>query len=130
MKDGIITDDDIFQGCSRLKYVDLVEGELHETVAALQLEDWRNDMNREIDSINRILPDTYTGYWDDDGEKAQAIRSWISSVLGKIILYQAKHQRLLNEAATTLQFALPQDIVTKSVLPFLELPSYTFEREE
>ena len=30
----------------------------------------------------------------------------------------------------TLQLPLPQDIVTKSVLLFLELPSYTFEVEE
>ena len=135
LKDGLITHDNTFQGCENLKHVDLVEGPIHETIAALQLEEWRNDMNEEIDSINQILPDTDAGsrwnddYHDDDvGEKAQAIRTWIRSVLRKIIQYKAEHQRLLNdEVATSLQLALPQDIVKNTVLPFLELPSYTFE---
>eukprot|EP00984_Skeletonema_dohrnii_P013221 scaffold5460_cov153-Skeletonema_dohrnii-CCMP3373.AAC.8 len=133
LKDGMITHGSIFYECDNLKHVDLVQGELHETIAALQLEEWRNGMKEEIDSINQILPTAYAGGWDDDvgdyedGEKAQAIRTWIGSVLGKIIHYQAEHQRLLDEAATSLQLALPQDIAMNSVLPFLELPSYTFE---
>eukprot|EP00984_Skeletonema_dohrnii_P011828 scaffold4743_cov102-Skeletonema_dohrnii-CCMP3373.AAC.4 len=131
LKDGIITEDDTFRGCENLKHVDLVEGELHETIAYLQLEEWRNDMNEDINSINQILPTTPAGDdfddYDDVGEKAQAVRRWIRSVLGKIIHYKAQHQRVLEEAATTLQVALPQDIVIKNVLPFLELPSYTFE---
>eukprot|EP00984_Skeletonema_dohrnii_P008047 scaffold2946_cov74-Skeletonema_dohrnii-CCMP3373.AAC.4 len=76
LKDGIITADDIFQGCENLKHLDLVEGAIHETIAALQLEVWRNDMNEEIDSINQILPTVNAGryYDDDDGGKARAIR--------------------------------------------------------
>ena len=132
MKDGIIDENDIFQGCCNLKYADLVEGKLQETIAALHLHIWRNDMNREIDSINRILPITYAGYeWDEDameygdpGQKAWAIRAWIRSVLRKIIHYQAEHRRVLNEAATTLQLVLPQDIAMNNVLPFLELPAH------
>eukprot|EP00984_Skeletonema_dohrnii_P012493 scaffold5077_cov162-Skeletonema_dohrnii-CCMP3373.AAC.2 len=130
LKDGMITADDIFEGCANLKHVDLVEGALHETIAALQLEEWRNDMNEEIDSINQILPTVSAGggYEGDDGEKAQAIRTWIRSVLRKIVHYQAEHQHLLDEeVATTLQLALPRDIVMNNVLPFLELPSCTFE---
>ena len=140
LKDGIIFPDYIFQGCVALNHVDLVEGELHETVAALQLENWRNDMNTEIDSINRILPYVPAGEYNiyaeeedygDPGEKARAIRRWIRSVLHKIIHYQAEHQRLLGEeASTTLQLVLPQDIVFNNILPFLELPSHTFEVEE
>ena len=139
LKDGLITHDSIFALCENLKHVDLVEGELHETVAALQLEEWRNDMYEEIDSINQILPTVDAGGFGrdagvfdegvfDEGGKAQAIRTWIRSVIGKIIHYQAEHQRLLDEeVATTLQLALPRDIVMNNVLPFLELPSYTFE---
>jgi len=134
LKDGMLTADDIFQECENLKQVDLVEGPIHETIAALQLEEWRNDMNEEIGSINQILPTVDAGGWDDDvgesneGEKAQAIRTWIRSVLRKIILYQAWHQRYLNEEiATTLPPVLPRDIVMNNVLPFLELPSHTFE---
>jgi len=133
LKDGIITPDYTFKGFENLKHVDLVEGELHETIAALQLEEWRIEMNEEIDSINRILPTLDAGGWDVDegylneGGKAQAIRLWIRSVIGKIIHHQAEHQRLLDEeVATTLQLALPRDIVMNNVLPFLELPSYTF----
>jgi len=87
-------------------------------------------MNEEINSINQILPTASAGggYEGDHGEKARAIRTWIRSVLRKIVHYQAEHQRLLDEeVATTLQLVLPQDIVSNNVLPFLELPSYTFE---
>eukprot|EP00984_Skeletonema_dohrnii_P007985 scaffold2944_cov155-Skeletonema_dohrnii-CCMP3373.AAC.2 len=111
LKDGMITDDNIFSGCLGLDQVDLVEGELHETIAALQLEEWRNDMNEEIDSINRILPDARAGTGtfdffdiiDDDevGEKAWVIRRWIRSVLRKIIHYQQVHQRSLDEEVAT-----------------------------
>ena len=137
LKDGIITADDTFQECGNLVRVDLVEGEVHETIASLNLEDWINDMNREVNSINQILPNADAGYdvdfndddvdYGDPGEKARAIRTWIRSVLGKIVHYQAEHQRVLDDAATTLQLALPQDILMKNVLPFLELPPHTFE---
>ncbi|KAK1737799.1 leucine-rich repeat domain-containing protein [Skeletonema marinoi] len=130
LKEGLMNDDDIFTACDNLKHVDLAGGELHETIAALQLEEWRNDMNEEINSINQILPNTPAGGWDDgddEGEKALAIRTWIRSVLDRIIRYKAQHQHLLDEAATSLQLVLPQDIVMNNVLPFLDLPSYTFE---
>jgi metal-dependent amidase/aminoacylase/carboxypeptidase family protein len=112
-----------------LKHVDLVEGEVHETIAALLLEGWKNDMNEEINSINQSLPTTPAGSDDfyDVGGKAEAVQSWIASVLGKIIQYKAQHRSYLNEAATTLKLALPNDIVMNNVLPFLELPSYTSE---
>ncbi len=138
LKDGIISADNIFQLCEKLMHTDLVEeAELHATTAALHLEKWRNDMNREIDSINQILPnaraagdyDEDADEWVDPGEKAEAIRMWIRSVRQKIVQYKAEHQSLLNEAATTLQFALPNDVV-EIVLPFLVLPSYTFEGED
>ena len=139
LKDGLITTHDIFIQCHNLKHIDLVEGALHETIAALHLEEWRNDMNIEIDSINQILPNARAGGWDDDsgdygeydeGEKAQMIRRWIRSVLQKIIHYQAEHESLLNQAATHLQLILPQDLIINNVLPFLQLPSHSFEVED
>eukprot|EP00985_Skeletonema_marinoi_P023731 scaffold15942_cov74-Skeletonema_marinoi.AAC.7 len=89
-------------------------------------------MNEEINAINQSLPTTPAGSddVDDVGGKAEAVQLWIRSVLRKTIHYKAQHQHLLNEAATTLQHALPSDIVIKNVLPFLELPSYTFEGED
>eukprot|EP00984_Skeletonema_dohrnii_P035577 scaffold35528_cov150-Skeletonema_dohrnii-CCMP3373.AAC.2 len=131
LKDGIIAHDSIFQGCKKLKHVDLVEGAvLSDTIDALLLEEWRNDMNREMLSIHQILSYTSAGIRRDEDEvggKALVIRIWISSVLGKIIHYKAQHQCFLNEAATTLQHVLPQDIVIKSVLPFLELPNMNMQ---
>ena len=86
LKYGMFPSDDTFQGCEKLNHVDLVEGELHETITALQLEEWRKDMYEEIDAINQILPTAYAGCYDmvemdEDiaGEKAIAIRSWIRS---------------------------------------------------
>ena len=130
LKGGVITNS-IFQHCAKLNHVDLVGG-VHETVAALLMEEWRNDMNNEIDAINRILPNIPAGRsaHDADVEKTQAIQTWITSVLRKIIHYKAEHRRKLNEATAILQSALPNDIILKNVLPFLELPSYTFEGEE
>ena len=129
LKDGMITHDNIFQGCENLKHVDLVGG-VHEIIAALLLEEWKQDMNEEIDSINQILPHTPAGRGDGDvGEKAIVIRTWTRSVLRKLIGYKEQHHRLLDEAATTLELALPKDIVIKNIIPFLKLPSCTFEVE-
>ena len=129
LKNGMMTGHNIFQGCVKLNHIDLVGG-VHETIAALQLKEWRNDMNEEIGAINRILPNTRAGNTVDDlGGKVEAIRAWIRPVLHKIIHYKAEHQRILGEAASTLQSALPNDIVLKNVLAFLELPSYTFDGE-
>eukprot|EP00984_Skeletonema_dohrnii_P023482 scaffold12573_cov156-Skeletonema_dohrnii-CCMP3373.AAC.2 len=135
LKDGMITDDDIYQGCKKLKQVDLVEGAvLHDTIAALLLEEWKNVMNDNLDAINQSLPTaragSYDNNYDDMGGKAMAIRRWIRTVLRKIVDYKAQHRSLLNEAATTLQLASPNDVVLENVLPFLELPSYTFEGED
>eukprot|EP00574_Skeletonema_japonicum_P009075 CAMPEP_0201715422 /NCGR_PEP_ID=MMETSP0593-20130828/1620_1 /ASSEMBLY_ACC=CAM_ASM_000672 /TAXON_ID=267983 /ORGANISM="Skeletonema japonicum, Strain CCMP2506" /LENGTH=309 /DNA_ID=CAMNT_0048204923 /DNA_START=53 /DNA_END=982 /DNA_ORIENTATION=+ len=131
LKDGLISPAAIFHGCRKLNFVDLVErAVLQETITALQLEEWRNDMNEEVDSINQILPNTPAGDWDyGEGGKAQAIRVWIRSVLRKIVHYKAEHQRILDGAATTLQRAVPRDIMMNNVMPFLALPSHTFEGE-
>ncbi len=132
LKDNLITADNLFQACKNLNHVDLIEvEELHETIAALHMEEWRNDMHKQIDAINRILPTAPAGdatVDEDAGEKSQAIRRWIRSVLRKIDHYQEEHQRLMDEeVAPTIQLALPRDIVMNNVLTFLVLPSYTFE---
>ena len=147
LKDDLIAADNAFISCDDLHQVDLVEGELHKTIAALNLEEWRTNMYDEINSINQILPNASASAWvytrvaalyrpellwpsgEAPCEKAQAIRRWIRSVLDKIIRYQVEHRRLLDDVATILQrelpFALSQDIVN-NVFRFLELPSYTF----
>ena len=112
---------DAFKGCDNLNHTYLAEEALlYELMAALHLEDWKNDIKEEIDSINRILPETPASDIDDDsyrGRKAHAIRSWITTLLGKLVHYKAEHQRLLDEAETTLQLALPQEIVRNNIIP-------------
>ncbi len=135
LKNGIIPNDRTFRGCEKLRSLDLVDGALlQEITSALQLDEWRNDMKEEINSINQILPAAAAGgrfAWDNDfGGKALVIRRWIRSVLAKFHHYKAGHRSVLNEAATTLQHALPQDLVMDKVLSFLELPLDTFEGEE
>ena len=128
LKDDMITDDDTFQGCHKLHHVDLV-GEVHETVAALLKEEWKNDMSKRTHAINRILPNTPSGgnAKGDYGEKAQAIRKWIRKFLRKYNYYTAEHRRHVNEAAATLKLTLPHDILFENILPFVELPSDTSE---
>ena len=134
LKNGLIPHDNTFRLCSKLNRVDLVDGAiLKKTTNALLMEEWKNDMYNEIDSINQILPNTFAGVWenpDDAGGKALAIRMWIAHVLHKIIYYKEKHSQVLKETAATLQSSLPHDIVQKNVLPFLELPAYTFDGED
>lgn len=62
-------------------------------------------------------------------------RSWryvrgLDQFFTKLIQYKAEHQSLLNMAAATVQFSLPQDIVMNNVLPFLALPLHMFEYED
>jgi len=131
LKDGMITADDIFRGCENLKHVDLVEGGgVHETIAALLLEEWKNDMKDKLGVIDQILPTTPAArVMFLSGGKAQAVRMWIRSVLHKLIQYKAQHRNILDEYATALQHTFPKDIVLNNILPFLELPSFTFEGE-
>eukprot|EP00984_Skeletonema_dohrnii_P024260 scaffold13375_cov87-Skeletonema_dohrnii-CCMP3373.AAC.2 len=133
LKDGMITENNTFQRCKSLKQVNLVEGAvLRDTIDALLLDEWRNDMKDEIGAINQILPNTPAGscYNFEVGGKAQAVRMWIRTVLRKIIHCKAQHRSYLNEAAAALQLDLPNDVVNKNILPFLELPSHTFEGED
>ena len=135
LKNDLFTDDDIFEWCTNLERVELVEAAvIHDTVAALLLEEWTADMNEVIDSINQILPDASAGYYHDErdhdiGEKTLAIREWIRYVLEAIIDYKAWHRCFLNDASSALQLALPNDIVTNNVVLFLELPLHTFDGE-
>ena len=136
LKDGIISVDNTFTLCVKLNRVDLVEAELHETIGALLMEGWKSDMNEEIDAISRILPSTHAGDYRNDplfyhaGEKAREIRTWMRSVLRKYTQYKAEHRRYLSMATATLQSSLPNDVVLKNVLPFLELPSYACEADD
>lgn len=137
LRDGLITDTTVFQGCRNLKHVDLVD-EVHDTVAALLCKDWRKDMNEEIDSINQALVHLHAQAHSDlhtvkvDYEKmAETIQEWLRCVLHKIIDYKAKHRLLVPKVADKLiEHELPYDVVADHIVPYLELPLHLFDGEE
>eukprot|EP00984_Skeletonema_dohrnii_P009851 scaffold3797_cov91-Skeletonema_dohrnii-CCMP3373.AAC.6 len=88
-----------FDNCPNLVTVDLVGG-IHKTISSLLLGSWRDAMNREVDRINQVLPNT------PHLEKTDAIQQWIRSVLRKIEHYKAEHNKLLKEATTLLELAI------------------------
>ena len=131
LRNGLFDYNNTFLCCENLRHVDLVDEEaLQETIDALLWEEWKNDMNAELVSIDQILLNAYAGNYNNDGEKAIVIRQWITDVLNKIITYKYQHRCLLNEAVRMLQLVLSQDIVMNSVAPFLTLPHHTFDGED
>lgn len=87
----------VFSNCPDLKKVDLVGG-IHNIVASLHLESWRNEVMNEINRINQVLPGI--------DYKTREIQQWILSVLVRVNHYKAEHHKLLNEATTLLELAL------------------------
>eukprot|EP00986_Skeletonema_menzelii_P003119 scaffold912_cov178-Skeletonema_menzelii.AAC.4 len=96
---GIMIGGSVFYGCPMLTTVDLVGG-IHNTVASLHMESWRSEMADEINRINQVLPTIRTG------DKTQAIRQWMRSVIHLLDHYKAEHQRVLKEATTLLELVL------------------------
>lgn len=135
LKAGVIKCDDTFYQCRNLVSVRLVEeAVLNDTVMCLQLQSWRNTMNSVIGSISPSLSSAHPGHFIPTGpvsckagDKAHTINRWIRSVLRDVNLYKRYHQEFLEEAATSLNLVLPQEIVTTGIIPFLELPPHEFE---
>ena len=90
---------DVFWRCFNLRAVDLVGG-IHNTVASLHLESWRNEMKEEINRINQVLPNTSAA------EKTAVTQQWIRAVTRRLNHYSAEHRSLVKEATTLLELAL------------------------
>ena len=88
-----------FDDCDDLTAVNLVGG-IYNTISSLLIESWKNEMNEEINRINRELPNRVAN------EKTDAIRLWIRSVINRMDHYKAEHNRLLKEHMTLLQLAI------------------------
>ena len=109
-----------------MTHVELVENEvLNDTIDALLMDTWRDDMSDEIYAINQSLPNAPAA----SRQKTRVIREWMDRVLHKIVGYKAQHRHILNEATALLQLSLPNDVVTNNIMSFLELPSHTFDGE-
>jgi hypothetical protein len=89
----------VFPGCDNLSQIDLVGG-IHKTISSLLLKSWRNEMNDEIDRINRDLPNT------PHLDKTAAIQRWMETVIRRIEHYKSEHYALLKEFTTILELAL------------------------
>jgi hypothetical protein len=98
LKDNLL-DKGVFDECWNLSQVNLVGG-IHKTISSLLLDSWRNEMNDEIDSINRDLPNI-TSY-----QKTGAIQEWMENVLIGLEHYKVEHYVLLKELTTLLELAL------------------------
>ena len=98
LKDGMIGAN-IFAHCPDLTTVDIVGG-IHNTVALLHLENWRNGMKGEINRINQVLPDTFAG------ENTAVTQEWIRSAIRRLDHYKVEHRSFLKEATTLLELAL------------------------
>ena len=88
-----------FDGCEQLTTIDLVGG-IDKTVASLHMESWRNEMNGEINRINRVLPSTPAR------GKSEVIRQWMELVHDRLDYYKAEHCRYVKEGITLLELAL------------------------
>ena len=82
-----------FNQCDNLSQVDIV-GKIQRNVSSLPLESWRNEVNEEIDRINRILLNTPAIH------RTAAIEQWKRSVVCKM-----EHKQLM-EAISLLELAL------------------------
>ena len=131
LKGDLFTHDDVFAGCDDFHRVRLIGEALQETVDAFICDDWKNDMNQEIDSIKQILPKVDPGdlNFGEEGDITMAIRDWIERVRQKIIHYKVEHYRLLSLASASLAHDLPNEIVIGNIFSFLQLPGYEFEGE-
>ena len=113
LKDDMI-EDHVFYNCPTLTTIDLV-GKIHQTVASLNLESWRNAMNNEINNINQVLP-TLRGksgeaygtksIVEERSAKTRFIQWWMGSVIRQLDRYKTEHCKLLKEATTLLELAL------------------------
>ena len=88
-----------FDQCKNLRTVDIVGAEeIHSTISSFLMESWRDEMNKEINRINRELANTDT--------KANRIQQWIRSVIDKMEHYKAEHNRYLKEHMVHLELAI------------------------
>jgi hypothetical protein len=100
LKYELIIGNTSFSHCENLSNVDTLAGGIRKTISSLHMETWRNEIEGEIDRINRTLPNIQSP------EKAGAILQWIRFVLLRTEHYRSEHQILLKEAMTLLELAL------------------------
>ena len=104
LKDGFIVEEYAFFGCHNLSRVDIVGG-IHKTISSLHMESWKNEIDDEINRINRILPEIPHQRYSNNN-KTKAIQRWIRSVIDRMEHYKTEHKVLVKEAMALLELAL------------------------
>jgi len=102
LKEDLIRDDNVFNGCGNLAHIELV-GAVHNTISHFSLQVWKDEMNDEIDRINQVLSDISAE------EKTPAVRQWIRTVHARLQHFTNEHNNSLEECATLLELALWRD---------------------
>ena len=103
---GNLLGENVFDDCPNLSHVDIV-GETHKTISSLLLQSWRNEMNGEIDRINRDLPHYVEG-------KTAIVRRGMDRVIQRIDHYKSEQYALLKKAMTLLELALWKNELEKT----------------
>eukprot|EP00984_Skeletonema_dohrnii_P010277 scaffold3999_cov138-Skeletonema_dohrnii-CCMP3373.AAC.12 len=134
LKDDLI-EGNVFDNCPNLTAVDLVGG-IHNTVASLHLEEWRNEMRGEINRINQALPPTpmhearpqryENGSLLKEATALLELALWKAKIeekeegsLGEVKAKKAKID--MQSKRSERRIISGANIVIKNVLPFLEL---------
>ena len=132
LKDEMLAYDIFDVECSSLKHINLIDEDmLDETAAALLRAKWRNDMEFQLYSINEMLPIVASDIGRNNTSAISSeIQEQISTIRHNIFCYKKEHNRVLKKATIAVEQVLPKDIVRNNVVPFLELPSHTFEGED
>ncbi len=98
-----------FGGCNSLATINVVGNTLR-TVSLLSMDEWRNDMNGDIDLINRLLVEI-----DNDNQiipeargdrKSKTISRWMRRTCNRLEYYKAMHKMVVNEGLAILDLAL------------------------
>jgi hypothetical protein len=99
LKGNLLQNNIVFKECDELSTVNLAGG-VNKTTSSLLLESWRNEMNDEIDRINRDLPNTPAD------NKTVLIGQWMDTVMQRIDHYKSEHYALLKNNMMQLELAL------------------------
>lgn len=89
---GISIASDAFDCCRQLTFIELV-GNIHKAISSLGLKQWQDDMNREIDRINHLLPNIHAS------EKTAELSQWVDTIQSKIECYKLMENTSLLELA-------------------------------
>mmetsp|Transcript_35138 Transcript_35138/g.51670 ORF Transcript_35138/g.51670 Transcript_35138/m.51670 type:complete len:241 (-) Transcript_35138:163-885(-) len=101
-----VIDTNAFWECPMLIAIDVV-GVIRKSISSLHMECWRNEMEEEINRINKELSFTETTLSSaSTEEKPQVIEQWIQTVLRRFEDYRTRHYIVVKEAMTLLELAL------------------------